>query len=144
MSLPKIVLLPISAQRFTTLGDWWEDENGIFTIAISEMSDWRYEFLVLIHELTEWSICFATGVSSKDADEFDRLWEENIKAGLVSIETEAGFDKACPYHRGHVWGARLERLFCWLLGANWKSYVKACDDLLVQYTISKRYVNAVV
>lgn len=135
IALPKIVRLSITEQRFTTLGDWWEDENGAFTIAITEMKDWRHEFLVLIHELTEWAICQATGVSTEAADKFDEEWEKDIRAGLVSAELEAGFDKRCPYRRGHVWGARAERLFCWLLGASWKDYLKECDKLIREYDL---------
>jgi hypothetical protein len=133
VKLPKIIFVPLSSQRFTTLGDWWQDCDGTYTIAVTEMRDWRYQFLVLMHELTEWSICCATGVSAKIADEFDAAWEEDIKSGLVSVSVEAGFDKACPYRQGHVWGARMERLFCYLLKANWKDYCRECDELLLQY-----------
>ena len=142
--IPNILLVPIAEQRFTTLGDWYQNEDGSFTIAISKMLDWRHEFLVLIHELTEWSICRATGVSSQEADVFDRYWESDIKFGLVSIETEAGFSKDCPYRRGHIWGARMERLFCWLLGASWKDYERACNKLLGEYALAHGHPNAIV
>lgn len=136
-NLPNIIYMPITAQRFTTLGDWWQDENGAFTIAISNMDDWRYEFLVLIHELTEWSICQISGISTSACDAFDTVWEKKIEAGLVSPDIEAGFDKSCPYRKGHIWGARMERLFCWLLKANWQDYNRACDALIREYTIYK-------
>src|SRR5215475_10964383 len=125
--LPTIIRLPVQQQRFTTLGDWYEDECGNFTVTTSIMDNWKYEFCVLIHELTEWAICQAMGVKTQDADDFDEMWEREIKAGIQLIETEAGFDKRCPYRRGHVWGARMERFFCFLLRANWKDYCTECD-----------------
>jgi hypothetical protein len=135
--IPKIISLPITKQRFTTLGDWYEEEPGKFVITTSEMSDWRHEFLVLIHELTEWAICQAMGVSAANCDKFDSAWEREIEAGTKPLWAEAGFDKKCPYYRGHVWGARMERLFCYLLGCKWKDYTSACDDLIVEYRMNK-------
>lgn len=135
--IPKIIYVPVREQRFTTLGDWWEEESGRFVISISIMSDWRHEFCVLIHELTEWAICQAAGISTAACDEFDALWEGWIENGLVDIYKEAGFDRRCPYRRGHVWGARMERLFCFLLGANWRQYCAACDALMDEYQKSK-------
>lgn len=132
-TIPKIKLIPLQEQRFTTLGDWYEDSRGQFTIAISDMNDWRYEFIVLMHELTEWGICQARGVSTKDCDDFDARWEEDIRAGLVSPEIEAGFNKNCPYRIGHTWGARIERLFCFLLRVPWKQYCSACDEMIAEY-----------
>ena len=132
-TIPRIIVLPLQEQRFTTLGDWWEDNRGRFTIAITDMGDWRYEFIVLMHELTEWGICQARGVSTKDCDNFDARWEEDIRAGFVSPEVEPGCAKRAPYHKGHMWGIRAERFFCWLLGVKWSEYCEECDRLLKQY-----------
>lgn len=130
IALPAIVRKPVAEQRFTTLGDWWE-ENGKFTISISIMDDWRHEFLVLMHELTEWAICQRRGVKTADCDAFDAMWEREIEAGLQRIETEAGFDRRCPYRAGHVWGCRMERLFAFILSVPWREYCRACDAMLV-------------
>lgn len=134
---PKIVFKPVTELRFATLGDWYQDDSGFFTIEVAEMSNWKYEFLILLHELTEWAICQAEGISTRACDNFDEAWEESIDKGLVSIEKEAGFDRSCPYRKGHIWGARMERLFCWLLGASWKDYTRSCNEALDEYAINK-------
>jgi hypothetical protein len=124
---------PVSEQRFTTLGDWWQREDGSYTITVSEMDDWRHVFLVLAHELTEWAITRHQGVTSAECDAFDSMFEEEIRAGRWGVEIEAGFDRRCPYRKGHVWGCRAERLFSWLLGVNWNDYCQACIRLLETY-----------
>lgn len=140
--IPKIIRMPISEQRFTTLGDWWESDAGNFAIAISEMPDWRHEFLVLIHELTEWAICQAKGVPTADCDAFDAMWEKELGQGLHGLEEEAGFDRRCPYRKGHVWGYRMERFFCFLLGASWKEYGLACDALVYTRPVGETQIKA--
>lgn len=136
--IPYVKALPIEMQRFTTLGDWLEISPGCFEIRISHMTNWKHEFLVLIHELTEWAICQAMGVSTEEADAFDAMWEREIEDEIQSIYKEAGFDLRCPYRRGHVWGCRMERLFCWLIQADWKEYCVACDNLIERYDAEKR------
>src|SRR5271170_1136619 len=103
MKFPNIKVVPVEDQRFTTLGDWWE-EGGHFEVRASEMSDWRHVYCVLMHELIEWAICQRDGVRTADCDAFDEEWENGIKAGIHPIEIEAGFDRACPYRKGHIWG----------------------------------------
>lgn len=131
--LLNIKTIPVQDQRVTTLGDWWENADGSFEIRLTDMGNWRYEFLVLIHELTEWSICQHLGIATKDCDDFDFLFEAEIKRGEQSPEDEAGFDHRCPYGKGHVWGDRMEKLFCFLLGVKWKAYAAACADFIAQY-----------
>ena len=123
MTLPTIHIkfIPQKEQRFSTPADWQIVDN-LLTVWISEMADPRYECIVLMHELTEIIICWFDGVSSTDADAFDALWEKEIEAGLHNKIEEAGFDKRCCYRRGHVWGARMERLFCFILGVKWRDY----------------------
>ena len=123
-------------QRVSTLGDWWWgdadhnlDQNGDLYIIISKMNDWRYTFPILFHELIEIAWCLVHGVTSVVADAFDDLWEEEIRQGLHKPEEEAGFDKRCPYRGGHIWGARFERLVCWILGINWKQYCRDCEEV---------------
>jgi hypothetical protein len=133
MKFPTISTIQLQANRFTTLGDWWEEPEGVFHITITEESDWRYMVCCLIHELTEWAICQAKGIKTSDCDKFDGWWEGEIKRGLIPAEREAGFDRRCPYRHGHIWGCRMERLFCWLLGVSWKEYGDAADALMRAY-----------
>lgn len=124
---PNIVIKQLEREqlRFTTAGDWMMHEDGSFEIHLLKMDDWRYSAIVLIHELTEIFICWRLGITAQEADDFDRVWEDELKKGIQNLEKEAGFDKRCPYRKGHVWGARMERLFCFILGVNWNKY---CND----------------
>lgn len=131
MKLPKITIhpnTPIKELRFTTAGDWTMRKDGSFEIWICETKDWRYQFIVLMHELTEWAWCLKNKVSAAKADAFDDQWEWELKNGIHRPEEEAGFDKRCPYRGGHVWGARIEHLFCWILGVKWRVYCDYWDD----------------
>lgn len=131
IALPRIVRVPIERQRFTTLGDWWEENPGEFVIAITEMVDWRYEFLILVHELIEWAVCQQRGVSTRKADEFDEMWEQELAEGKHRVEDEAGFDRRCPYRMGHIWGCRAEWLLAGLLKVRWHDYCQECNDVLI-------------
>lgn len=115
--------------RFTTIGDWWEDDAGILQIRITKMP-WRFEVAVLFHELIEFFICKADGIKTKECDEFDALFEREYESGIWPKSVEAGFDKRCPYRKGHVWGSRFERVTIWVLGASWREYCDFTDNLM--------------
>lgn len=134
IQLPIVMRVSLQENRFTTLGDWKETPQG-FIITYTGMADWKYEFLVLIHEFTEWAICQRYRVPTYKCDAFDALWEAELKQGLHKLGDEAGFDRRCPYREGHVWGARMERLFAFLLGVRWKKYCEACDALMKEFNI---------
>lgn len=129
-----IEIIPITEQRFTTIGDWTQLSDGSFKVWLSEMNDWRHVALVFLHEFTELFICWKNNVSATEADAFDKIWEDELKRGLHKSEQEAGFDRRCPYRKGHVWGTRMERLFSFLLGVKWSKYVDECNLLSNTYT----------
>lgn len=124
-----IFLIPQSKQRFTTVGYWAGDSIDEVRFWISIMSDWRFMIAVLFHETIEWSWCRTHWITTAQCDAFDQLFEEEYKAGR-SEEDEAGYDKRCPYRKGHVWGGRFERVVIWILGARWKDYVAECNKLM--------------
>ena len=116
--------------RFSTAGDWrFFEKTKLYEISILELPEEFkfYQAPVIIHELIELMWCWRKGVTGKQADAFDAIWENELAAGIHRPEDEAGFDKRCPYHGGHVWGARFERLTCWALGINYREYCHAWD-----------------
>lgn len=135
MTFPRlnIEFCAVGAQRFTTLGDWWENADGSFEIRVTDMPDFRHTVAILMHELIEWAVCQWWNVKTIDCDDFDRLWEEELSAGLHKVEEEAGFDRRCPYRAGHVWGCRLERLVIFILRGRWKEYLTSCDEETRKY-----------
>lgn len=134
----RIVCKPVHDMRVCTLGDWEQLQYAAsgqtyFRITLAHMSDWRMVFCVLMHELTEWAICQVDGVETAKCDAWDFAWEQRIRSGDVPVEAEAGDDPNCPYHRGHAWGCRMERLCAFILGLGWRAYLEECDTLLRAY-----------
>jgi hypothetical protein len=70
-----------SKQRYPTVGDWQIDKAGNLHIAVSRMSDRRYEFLIGMHEAIEAYFAIHAGVSPEVVDKFDRAYEAKRKTG---------------------------------------------------------------
>ena len=120
--------IPMSWNLFSTAGNWGVGEDGSILVTLTETSDWRYQAIVLMHEMTEIFWCKNNAVTGEACDAFDAIWEKELNSGIHRPEEEAGFDKRCPYRGGHVWGARIEHLFCWILGVKWRVYCDYWDD----------------
>lgn len=126
-----------SEQPFCTIGHWMYDKEGNLLILITKMKDWRYEFGVFIHEIVEWALCEYKGITVEECDKFDELYEEGYRTGKIPVKKEAGYDKHCPYHRGHVWGDRISWVIMVLLGVNWKDYNLDADRIIDEYVFKK-------
>jgi hypothetical protein len=124
-------------QKFNTTGYWetrhpktWENgetDNDI-AIAVNRLPDWRYQISVTFHELIELCWCKLHGVTTKECDDFDEIYEELYRSGKIPQTKDPGDDKKCPYYRGHQWGKLFERIVCFILKVKWKEYVKSCRE----------------
>lgn len=119
--------IPHEAQRYPTVGDYWEDENGIQQIRISEMMDWRYEVLVTVHEIVEMALTKKRSIEEQAITEFDVQFEKDKEKGLCS--GEAGDHVNAPYRKEHFFATNLERLFAAELGVDWFEYDRYVDAL---------------
>ena len=108
-----IKVIPDSKQRYETSGDYWIDKRGTIQVRISKSKNWRYEALVLMHELTEMFLCIDRGVSFKAIDQFDVQFKGT---------GEPGDDLKAPYHREHRFATRVERQLAKELRVNWATY----------------------
>ena len=54
-----------SKQRYDTCGDWWFDKKGNLQIRVSDMDNWKYEYLVGDHEVREALLCKDRGITQK-------------------------------------------------------------------------------
>jgi hypothetical protein len=124
----EIRVIPHNSQRYDTVGDWWLDDGG-WHIRVSETGNWRYNFLVVFHELLEVAWCCWKGVRQSDVDAFDREYERNRKPGDNS---QPGDDPKAPYRVGHQFAEAAERLAAAVLCVNWGEYTKTLDSL--EYT----------
>ena len=122
-----IETIPHDQQRYETCGDYWEDENGIEQIRVSEMVDWRYEVLVAVHEIVEMALAKHRRIDENAITEFDIKFEESKAKGLCA--GEAGDNVNAPYRKEHFFATNLERLFAAELGVDWFEYDRFVDAL---------------
>ena len=123
--------IPHSSHRHTTIG-YWRVMGDTLVIEISEEICWENRLAVLFHELIEAAWCIAHGITTAHCDEFDDLFELEYAAGRWAKSVEAGFDRRCPYRRGHIWGSRFERLVLWIIGADKAACDAECDRLMLE------------
>lgn len=121
----QIKTIPHNEQRYDTVGDWWVDDEG-WHIRVSQLGDWRYQFLVAFHELLEMAWCKRRRVKQADVDAFDMAYEEQRGHGDHS---EPGDDPRAPYREGHHLATLVERFAGMALGVNWKEYEAAIQAL---------------
>lgn len=93
-----IEVVPHASQRYNTIGDWqWFGDT--LQVKVSDMGDWKKEFLVGIHEVIETMLCKEAGVTEKQVDDFDLSHPELHEPG-DSIDA--------PYHEQHKIAIEIE------------------------------------
>ncbi len=123
-----------AAMRYRTVGDYYESK-GITVFDIVKLGNWKFEILVAIHELVEWALIRAAGISILDIDEFDKQYEIERDGGIHLKSDEPGDDPQSPYHLQHGLASCAERGAAAMMGVNWKQYADACEGV---YFPSKR------
>jgi hypothetical protein len=118
--------IPHEAQRYPTVGDYWE-QDGVEQVRVSEMRDWRYEVLVIVHELIEMAITRHRGIPEQAISEFDIAFESSREERL--IVGEPGDHPQAPYRREHFFATNLERLLAAELEVDWFEYERYVDGL---------------
>lgn len=126
----RIKVIPHKQQRYNTVGDYQTIE-GVTQILVSDMGDWRFEFLVAYHELTELALCRKTGVTDKQIDDFDISFEENRTEN--DNKSEPGDDPASPYFHQHQVSTTQEKMMAKELDVDWDEYVTKCSELIASY-----------
>lgn len=126
----RFVRLDRRNSRFTTVGYWaWSQpgNKGTLTIEVAKLPDLRFELAVWGHEIIEALYCKLFGVTTEAADAFDELYERMYATGEKSPLEEAGDDRACPYHWGHMAGVVWEYVCIYGTLASWPKYAAACN-----------------
>lgn len=163
-----IEIIDHSEQDYPTTGNWfrgqiWGEDGGEITtehcagdtliVQVSKMGDWRYEFLVGVHELLEAALCKHAGVDEKTVTAFDVAFEhlrdrmkkklavhegdflndirgiESWRALKANIDAEPGDCSEAPYYQQHQFATGIEHVLAAKLGVNWAAYEKANNDL---------------
>ena len=124
----RVKVIPHGKQRYPTVGDYFE-RRGRWEFRISRIGDARYEFLVLIHELVEWFLCWLRGIPEEEITKFDVFFEWEIQQGKHPEDAEPGDDPRCPYRREHKFATRIEKMVAKALGVDWEEYNQRLDAL---------------
>lgn len=112
-----IYSVPRGSQRDPrAIGDYWT-ADGRTTVLVTEMPDWRYEFLIALHELIEEALTRHRGIPEPCIMKFD----------LASGEDDPGMDPAAPYHQEHFFATAIEMLVAQELQVNWREYERICE-----------------
>jgi hypothetical protein len=111
-----IKTIPHNKQRYDTCGDWWFDKKGDLQIRVSDMGNWKYEYLVGDHETREALICKDRGITQKMVDDFDFKWSDILE--------EPGLSKKAPYYKEHKFATKVEMMTAKELKVNWEKYDK--------------------
>jgi hypothetical protein len=122
----RIKVVPHESQRYSTVGDWLYDSDGILHIKVSRLSDWRREMLIAVHELVEVLTCKNDGVSQAVVDKFDKDFEA---ARHPDNEDEPGDEPTAPYVKQHCLATGIERILAQQWGVNWKEYEQELSSL---------------
>lgn len=117
-----IEVIPHSQQRYPTVGDWQFDSYGDLQIKVSDMGNWRYNFLVARHEMDEAALCMWRGVRQEEVDAYDF---SNPDAGGDSFSESMN----APYYTEHCDALAAEWVMSRLLGVRWKKYSDALQNL---------------
>jgi hypothetical protein len=117
-----IATIPTESQRYKTLGDYYAKYSGglIFdVVAVSDMGNRYYEFLIALHEVVEMCLCQKRGIKEEDITAFDVAFDK---------DGEPGDDPRAPYFKEHQFATTLEKMMCAELGIDWDVYNQFCDQ----------------
>jgi len=118
-----IETIPHYDQRYDTCGDWQFNAEGNLHIKVSEMGDWRFNFLIARHELDEAMLCKLHNITQEQVDEYDN--KHPNEAG--SDDFSDNFDAL--YYNQHCDALAAEWIMSRLLYVDWKEYTKKLEKL---------------
>lgn len=113
-------------QRYETVGDWQNKKNGDLDITVSDLGDWKMNFLIAFHEQIEAVLCRDRCISQEDVDNFDKEYEARRPEGDTS---EPGDSPLAPYNREHVFATKLEKKLARELNVDWRKYEETINSL---------------
>lgn len=114
-------------QRYPTVGDWvLNTDKQEFLIYVSNLGNWRMNFLIAFHEMVEAALCMDRGITVEDVDKFDQEFERNRDVDNLS---EPGDAPDAPYYKEHFFATSLERLLAAELDVDWVEYENEINKL---------------
>ena len=120
-----IEFIPHSEQRLPNSigGDWYFDTGGNLIIRVSDMNNWKHNFLFARHELDEAILCKFNGITTEIVDE-----DELKSQPTDDPDSFSGYPGSC-YQNQHNDALAAEWIMSRLLGVDWKEYGRAVSSL---------------
>lgn len=114
----------IKLRKGFTGADWWWDNNGDLQVRVaSELTDWREQACLMIHEAAEALMCLHLDVTVPMVDDYDAKFEREHPDDKT---TNVGDLPDCPYRIPHNAATAMERTMATVLDVSWQQY----DDRL--------------
>ena len=127
-----IAVIPHSAQRYNTVGDYYTAHSDLVKVRISELQNADYEFLIMIHELVESYLCAKRGISEAQIDTFDVEHSELDEPGL---------SEDAPYHKEHMFATSIEQFIAHELGVDWTHYEEALQRISESVPVAEAFTE---
>lgn len=120
--------VPRQQMRYPSAGDYFE-KDGVVHIVCVETRNWKYDALLLVHELVEYLLVKAAGVPIKAIDDFDINFEREREMGIHALHDEPGDSLESPYHSQHAFATGVERMLAVVLRVHWADYAHIVDTM---------------
>lgn len=114
--------IPHARHRYATSGDYRRFGAG-WMIEVSDMGNWRLNFLLAVHELAELAFTQHAGIPEAVITRFDKDYARS------NPDDEPGECPHCPYYAQHQAAETVERMLADQLGVRWRDYQKALNAL---------------
>jgi hypothetical protein len=130
-----VEVIPHSAQRYPTCGDWqWETvseydpQTGEYKdlgseklmVNISDTGNNWSNLLVAIHEIVEAVLCKWANISEKEVDDWDMSHLDSDDPGSL---------EGCPYYLQHTIATSIEVILCCALFMSWSEHCRRIESL---------------
>jgi hypothetical protein len=114
----RIEFVPHIECRNNQIGDYGEDEKGLWFKIANDLGNINYSWACMLHELVEKRLKDQDGITDKMVDEWDETHLELDDPGLHPDS---------PYHRYHMMADSIEREFILYAKEDWIEYEAAID-----------------
>jgi hypothetical protein len=106
--------------RNASVGDYGEDEHGVWFKIANDLGTDARTVACMIHELWEKFRNDQLGISDKSVDDFDEAHMDDDDPGSLLD---------APYHKTHMESDALERMCIIMAGDDWTEYDNAVNNL---------------
>lgn len=108
-------IIPHEEQRLKMIGDWFFDQDDNLTVRVTDLGDWRLNFIIARHELDEAMLCKYYGVTTEQVDKYDLEHPDNGSSDYAD-------NQSSPYYQQHNDALAAEWIMSRLLDIDWKDY----------------------